>query len=744
MQIRAQSSRLVTADVRRDPEGKPTAFTLSIGSETIYLDPGISWARADTGKWIVRGIIEQPQSFHVEADGTVEINGEKISLHDPVGTARLELEINKHHDLPAARKESAAGIGTTTATAAAHAPDHVVFRVRLDQLGHLHIDCCAGEERTATSLRGLSSLIQNGLMLKPGQLHVDPMQRHVEIDGVLFECNEAGARQLENALNYSYAPALKDSRETPISVRENPASPTGFDIRFESFRAGARSEVKGHLSEEKLEMLQDPIRSNLVKPGMLLRLTPPFLIVRRRRPDGGEEKVPELPDLQYLRSTAIEIQQFLNHPLVRRGAGSATPATRAEAPAELVELRVRRRPQNQLSLWLEPVTTKGRTSEGCAFTRHNLAEFQHAGHFLPHLDVALSLDNKQLSVLNKSTGEEQHLIVDANSTDEDLARAGRMLTASLKTPIPRPPQPAAYPEVAPHPVPVERPALDPRAGPPAPASAATRPTDSRCDSTTPLLAPVTPMSPLPAAPAARSPSPAVQAPAHVAPLDERRPLGGTGVAAREQPAVPLSGGGPGIAEADGFRAADPLETVQRVFQAAAEGLALPVQEVALSLPLAFTDRQFQVLAFDGRGIESVQDLRSETFAGFYLTHLNSQDVLLVYANQGRHIEFGPQRCELQTAVSAEPDEFNRPGLLGLAQDRDGNFVFVVTSAFRAWVRPREKLYLEAAARFLTPAETAASPQDFALIWPRGLDAWAKDPTLESGQASAPILQTAPR
>ncbi len=722
MQTRGLSSRHVTADVRRDTDGKPGVFTLSFAGETIFLDPGTPWVKADTYKWIARGIIEQPQSFHVEADGTVEINGEKISLHDPVGTARLELEINKHHDLPAARKESAAEIAPGTATAAAHPPDRVVFHVRLDQLGHLHIDCCAGEERTATSLRGLSSLIQNGLMLKPGQLHVDPLQRHVEIDGVLFECNEAGARQLETALNYSYAPALKDSRETPILVRENPASPTGFDIRFEMLRAGARVEVKGHLSEEKLEILQDPTRSNLLKPGILLRLTPPFLIVRRRRPDGGEEKVPELPDLQYLRSTAIELQQLLNHPLVRRGAGPATPTAGAEEPAELVALRVRRRPQNQLSLWLELVTSKGGTSEGCAFTHHNLTELQHVGSFLSHLDVTLSLDNQQLSVLNKSTGEEQHIVVDYNSADDDLARAGQMLTASLKPPMPRKPKPAASPAISPHPPSVEPHGLDFRPEQPGPAFTATRPPEPRSVSTTIFLAPATPVNPSPTATAAPSPPPAVQAPAPAAIPDGQRPADVTETATGEQPAAPPDQGRPGSAEADGFPAADPLETVKRVFEAVAEGSALPVQDEHLSLPFAFTDRRFQVLAFDGRAVESVLDLRSEAFAGFYLTHLNAQNILLVYANRGRHIEFGPQRCELQASVSAEPDEFKGPGLLGLAQDREGNFAFVVTPAFRAWVRIREKPYLEAAARFLTSVETAAGPQDFTLIWPRGLDA----------------------
>jgi hypothetical protein len=72
-------------------------------------------------------------------------------------------------------------------------------------------------------------------------------------------------------------------------------------------------------------------------------------------------------------------------------------------------------------------------------------------------------------------------------------------------------------------------------------------------------------------------------------------------------------------------------------------------------------------------------------------------------------------------VSAEPDEFAGAGLLGLAQDAEGNFVFLVTPEFRAWAGTREKAYLEAAARFLTPAEAAAASEDLTLIWP---DTWA--------------------
>src|SRR6266571_2628384 len=53
--------------------------------------------------------------------------------------------------------------------------------VTLDHLGHLMIGCVQGAERMETGLRGLSTIIQNGAMLKPASLHVDPLQRGVEI-----------------------------------------------------------------------------------------------------------------------------------------------------------------------------------------------------------------------------------------------------------------------------------------------------------------------------------------------------------------------------------------------------------------------------------------------------------------------------------------------------------------------------------------------------------------------------------
>lgn len=155
----------------------------------------------------------------------------------------------------------------------------------------------------------------------------------------------------------------------------------------------------------------------------------------------------------------------------------------------------------------------------------------------------------------------------------------------------------------------------------------------------------------------------------------------------------------------------------QVFRTLAERSGLSVQDVLLSLPPAFIDRRFEVLTFTGQTIQEMQDLRAEDFAGFYLTHLGDERVLLVYANRGRRVEFGAQRCELQISVAADPDEFHGPGLLGLAQDAEGTFVFVVRPEFRAWASGRERVYAEAAARFATPAEALAAAEALVWVWP---------------------------
>src|SRR5438552_3768248 len=449
----------VKADKRNDAEGNAKAFTLSLGQETVTLDSGKPWVHVDRYKWVTRGLIEAPQSFHVLPEGTVEINGEKIRLSDPEGIVKLELEINKHHTSMVSHKSAPV---SPTAVPQTHGPSllKVCFKVRLDHLGHLMIGCVQGAERMETSLRGLSTLIQNGVMLKPANFHVDPLQRGVEIDGVRFESSEAGARQLEEALNARYAPTLKVDHENGVEIRDNPASPTGFDIHFVTVRVGARFDVKGHLTQGQLDVLQNPAKCNLLQPGIVLRISPPHLLVRRKRPDGGEERISGMPDVNYLRAISQQLQQFFNHPLIRRTGGTtaeeALSATELH-PEEILEMKVIRHPKDKVVFWLECVTVRGGRFPWRALTHHNVAELQRSGIFLPHLDVTLSLDNRTLSLLNTQSHQEQTIALDGGSSDAELAQAGHMLTAALKPAKARPAAPVPTATISLEPAPIQVP-----------------------------------------------------------------------------------------------------------------------------------------------------------------------------------------------------------------------------------------------------------------------------------------------
>jgi len=691
----------VTADRMTDAEGRARVFRLALGGETITLDPGKPWIKADAYKWVTRGLIEAPQSYHVLPNGTVEINGEKIALDEPTATQRLEHELNKRHTIGIeARKPPAAMAPAPTPAGTTLPPNRVRFAVKLDHLGHLIVSCAGGAEHMETGLRGLTALMQNGLMLRPTNLHVDPLQRSIEIDGHRFECSESGARGLQELLNTRYAPSLRDAGGHLIEITQNPASATGFDIQFVTLQAGVRVQVKGHLAQDKLDVLQDSARCDLLRRGILLKLSPPSLLIRRRRPDGGEEHIPELPDVAYRRVTAAELQQLLNHPLIRRASGSGAASTAASAPEptrEWGEVRLTRSPQYPAGLWLECVEAHSGRVEGMAFTHHNLGELQRGGAFNPSLKVALSVDHRVLSILDPQTGQEERVAVDATSGESDLARAGQMLTAALKPPrafLPKsaPAPPPSGAEVLPAPDPSSAPVSSPTGGDPRLAPL------PRIDL---LPQPALPVSPNPEIPAA------VQSANPPAP---EQPAGAN--EANGRPPEPLADAG--------FSEADPARVNTAVFWSLVQPLGVSVQEVWLSLPHVFENRRFEVINFSRAAIEDMTELRSEAFYGFYLAHVDEQNVILVYACRGRHIEWGPHKCVLQPSLTAEAEEFPESALRGLAQDPEGNFVFVVSSRYKAWVGSRAREYLPVCARFLAIEELLEHDRDYSFIWPRRL------------------------
>jgi len=646
-------------------------FVLSLDKERIALEPGTTWSHADRYKWVVRGLIEEPQMLHVFPDGSIEINSENIPITDPAAIAKLEHQINKHHP-PIGSHAATPASATVVKAAAPTAPDLRRFRVKLDHFGHLMIEWGHGIDREETGLRGVASLITNGRIRKPEHYRVDPMQRSIEIDGVTYECNEAGAKKLEAALNSYYAPRADERKAAAIEIKENLAASTGFDIHFRTTHAGVTHDIKGHLNQELLDVLQDPAKSDLIQPGIHLLLSPPNLLIRRRRPDMGEEKIPELPDVNLLRLTSIQLQQIFNHPLVRRGDGTAAAPVLPAAtghPEEIAELRVIRNPEDKKLLWLECVSITGKTLATKALTHHNIADLQNGGCFLPHLKVGLSLDHQRLSVHDLQTHKEESITLEpVSSAAEILGEASRMLTQALKRSAP-----VSASESA-----------------PAVASAVSAEQTQQFIASADAFAPPTQTVEAAPPPTLRDalPSPSI-------------------------PVLPLD---PGTVEL--FCETDALHINQEVFRRLSIHLGIAPQDISLSLPYVFENRRFEILNFERQEITNVMELRGTDFYGFYLSHVSEKKLLLVYACNGMHIEWGPDKCVLQPTIKSEAEEYRGSVLLGMAQDRNNEFIFVVDPEFKKWIAPREMPYTDENLQFLTVADLATAPHNFSLIWPQ--------------------------
>lgn len=313
----------VVASLVENPDGTGRAFRLTHGTESTVLEPGHTWFQIDHHKWVTRGLIEAPQSFAVHPDGSLDYNGEAFRPREIADAQALTAQVNKRHS---GASPTPMGPGKPAPirshVAPAAPPGTVVFRVHLDHLGHPVIEARRDEEQTTTGLRGLAHLATDGWIRRPDRLHVDPLQRYVELDGHRFPADPEGAKALEEALNTRYRPAVVASSGAAVEVRDSPGASTGFDIHFRILRAGTRFDIKGHLSQDKLDILQDFEKCGLLKQGTILRLSPPFLYFRRRRSDGGEEAVPGIPDVKYRGISAADLQRLLNHPAIRADAGS--------------------------------------------------------------------------------------------------------------------------------------------------------------------------------------------------------------------------------------------------------------------------------------------------------------------------------------------------------------------------------------------------------------------------------------
>jgi len=338
--------------------GKETEiFTMTLGVETIELLPLRNWGQLDIYKWRVRGKLPgTPAGLEITFDH-IKLLGETVSAKDPEGCARLEKLFSEwlameRESLQLARKKAqakAVPVAQETSSASEQQPLH--FQAEVDNKGMVHVHCVKGKEVLASiglNTAGFQSLVNQGFMRKPHTLRTGALHDWVELDGVLFsfEKGRNEAERLAKALNDSYLPAAGLGRGKEVVVFANAASSTGFDIQFPAKAGGLLENRRRPLTEEALDLLQDPDHCGLLHKGLVLKLTRPTLIFKQKTADGGEryldrcaenlvtvvddEGEQKLIDLSqpvnYLHLSAVELTAVFNHPSINRHSQAAPAA----------------------------------------------------------------------------------------------------------------------------------------------------------------------------------------------------------------------------------------------------------------------------------------------------------------------------------------------------------------------------------------------------------------------------------
>lgn len=342
--------------------GKQTefeVFALSVGEETIELLPFKIWSQLDHFKWTARGWLPgDPPGLEVGVDH-IRLTGKRIATSDPAGCDQLERLFAEWLALEQDRGKPRQSWAVPTAPAAP-TDTHIRYHVEVDKRGQVHIHCLRGKETLATiglAPAGFNSLCQQGLMKKIHKLSAGVLHDWVELDDELFsfEKGRNDATRLEQVLNERFAPVSGAIGANEISVLLNPASPTGFDLQFRAHVAGVLGVHRYHLSDEALELLQDPIHCGLLQPGLMVRLTPPYLTFKQKTADGGEQHLRVCPEttlnlqdedgipktidlsqsLYFTRLSPHELTAVFNHPAINRHAAAVPPA-QAGHPAPTV------------------------------------------------------------------------------------------------------------------------------------------------------------------------------------------------------------------------------------------------------------------------------------------------------------------------------------------------------------------------------------------------------------------------
>ena len=342
------------------PDGE--VYTLTLGDETIELLPFRSWGQMDYYKWGARGKLPgTPAGLEVTPDH-VKMAGETVSLTDPAGCEKLEHAFNEWLSVESkALEQSRARLRPRpTSSAAAQDASHqpMRFKVELDKRGQVHISCVQGTDTLSSiglSAQGLDGLVIQGLMRKPRSLQVGALHDWVELDGELcsFEHGKNEASKLETLLNQKYLPLTSAGHGKDILVFANAASPTGFDIQFPVTVGGVLENRRRTLNDAALELLQEPGRCGLLQPGLILKISPPTLIIKHKTIDGGEAYLESNPQhkvtltsdegrdriidlshpVNYTRLGVLDLTALFNHPAINRHSKAASAQSAPAVPA---------------------------------------------------------------------------------------------------------------------------------------------------------------------------------------------------------------------------------------------------------------------------------------------------------------------------------------------------------------------------------------------------------------------------
>lgn len=204
-------------------------------------------------------------------------------------------------------------------------------------------------KEVALNPAGIKALVDLDLMREPKSLKIGALHNWVEMDGDLFRFDDVsnGAAVFEKALNERYVSEDPTGSVQSVTVYSNPASPTGFDLQFPASPHGFAENRRRHLNEETIQILHDTQHCRVLRKGIIVVLTPPHLVFKRRHADLSETHLPAGPsstvslrgqdgqvktidlsqpvDLMHL--TAEDLAAVFNHPAVNRRSALASAAS---------------------------------------------------------------------------------------------------------------------------------------------------------------------------------------------------------------------------------------------------------------------------------------------------------------------------------------------------------------------------------------------------------------------------------